>query len=57
MDDVQVWREKQVENRIGEWIGPFTVVTTDSRAKIVVVQNNADSALERFNTTQVTPFL
>ena len=56
-DEVIAWREKLVENRIGEWIGPYTVVTTDSNAKIVVAQKEAGSALERFNTTQVLLFL
>ena len=30
-DKVLVWREKQFESGIGEWIGHSTVVTTGSR--------------------------
>ena len=56
-DEVLLWREKQVEIRMREWISPYTVVRTDSCVKIVVVQKEAGSALERFNTTQVKLFL
>ena len=56
-DEVLIWREKQVESRMSEWIGPYTIVTSDSSGKIIVVQKEAGSALERFNTTQVKPFL
>lgn len=28
-DKVLVWKEKQVQNRIGEWLGPFLVVSCD----------------------------
>ena len=55
--EVLVWREKQFETRVSEWIGPYTAVTTDSRAEITVVQKEAGYAPERFNITQVKPFL
>ena len=56
-DKVLVWREKQIENRIGTWLGPYTAVTVDDSAKIVVVKKNASSAEERYSTTQVKPFI
>ena len=56
-NEVLLWREKRIESRIGEWIGPYSVVTTYSRAKIVFTQKEADSAQGRFNITQVEPFL
>ena len=42
-DQVLVWREKSVENRIGEWIGPYTVETVDHDSKIFVVKKTLDS--------------
>ena len=27
-DKVIIWREKIVENRIGKWMGPYTVIST-----------------------------
>ena len=56
-DDVLVWREKQVENRIGEWLGPYKVVAVDVTSKILAVQKDEQSTLERFNLTQAKPFL
>ena len=56
-DEVLVWREKLVENRIGEWVGPYIVKSYDERSRIVLVQKSADSAHERYNITQVKPFL
>ena len=44
-----VWREKLVENRIGEWVGPYIVLSQDTDAKIIVVQLDAQA--------QVKPFL
>ena len=56
-DEVLVWREKQVEHRIGEWLGPYTVVTFDAASKVVVIQKDSESAHQRFSVTQVKPFL
>ena len=55
-DKVLVWREKLVENRIGEWTGPFIVKTVDMKSKIVTVQEDSKSPFQRFNFTQVKPF-
>ena len=56
-DEVLIWREKIVENRIGEWLGPHIVRSFDKKSYIVLVQKNADSAPERYNITQIKPFL
>lgn len=37
LDNVLVWREKQVENRIGEWLSPFVVISVDDDAKIILI--------------------
>ena len=54
-DRVLVRRGKQVESSIGERIGTYAVVITGTRGKIVLVEKEADSALERFNATPVRP--
>ena len=56
-DEVLVWREKQVESRIGEWLGPYFSVIFDTTSKILVSKKDEKSALERYNTTRVKPFL
>ncbi len=52
-----VWREKLVENRIGEWVGPYIVRSNDAKGGIVLVQKDENSAHERYNLAQVRPFL
>ena len=54
-DKVLVWREKLVENRIGEWIGPYIVCSYGAAARIVLTQEKPDARYERFNVTQVNP--
>ena len=56
-DKVLVWREKLVENRIGELIGPYTVCSYDAEALIVLVRKEPDAPHERYNVAQVRPFL
>ena len=56
-DKVLVWREKVIENRIGEWLGPYTVVTHDAQSKIVLVRKNDKSTPERYNITLVKLFI
>ena len=48
-----VWREKVVENRIGEWVGPYTVKSFDENSRIVLVQKTEEALHERYNVTQV----
>lgn len=52
-DKVLVWREKVVDSRIGEWIGPFTVLAADETKKIVFVQDVRIGAARPFNIAQV----
>eukprot|EP00171_Calliarthron_tuberculosum_P022450 IDg22450t1 len=40
-EQVLVWREKQVNNRIGEWMGPKTVHGFDPERKLVYVTDSA----------------
>ena len=56
-EQVLIWREKLIENRIGEWVGLYTVTCYDAQTKIVLVQKNADSPHERYNSVQAKPFL
>ena len=56
-DQVLVWREKQVESRIGEWIGPLTVVAVDFEQKQVFVQDVKIGAARPFNIAQVKRYL
>lgn len=56
-DEVLVWIKKQVEDKIGEWLVPYIVVTYDAPFKVVVVQKYSDSAHERFSVAQIKLFL
>ena len=40
---VLVWREKVINNRIGEWLGPHQVVSMDHESKIVLVDVNGEA--------------
>ena len=51
---VLVWREKIVNNRIGEWLGPYQVISMDHHTKIVLVDCDGES--KRFSATQVKVF-
>ena len=55
-DRVLVWRENVVNNRIGEWMGPFTVMATDERKKLAYVQDVKIGAARPFNVVQVKPY-
>lgn len=48
---------RKVENRIGKWIGPCTVVTTDITSEIILVSMNINIALKHYNVAQVKPIL
>lgn len=54
-DKVLVWREKVVSNRIGEWMGPYTVRRFDANKKLVYV-NISDKEVP-FNTSQVKNYM
>ena len=56
-DKVLIWREKQVENRIGQRVGPCIAVSTDEVSKVFPVQLDPDSPYERYRMTQVKHFV
>lgn len=55
-DKVLVWREKQVSNRIGEWLGPFPVMASDESKKLVYVRDSEVGAARPFSFAQVKPY-
>ena len=56
-DKVLVWREKIVNNRIGEWVGPFTVESFDPRRKVVHVRDVTVGPAKPFRFAQVKRYL
>ena len=56
-DMVLVWREKRINNRIGEWVGPYSVATADYGTKIVHVQESQDDLARPYNFAQVKPYI
>ena len=52
-----VWREKIVNHRIGEWVGPFTVIATDESRKLVYVKDPKIGPARPFNAVQVKRYL
>ena len=50
---VLVWRERKVENRIGEWLGPYIAYGTDPERQLVYVQDVKVGPACPFNLTQV----
>ena len=47
-DLVLVWMEKQINNRIGIFRGPFTVISFDADSKIVLVKEESGKAPKRY---------
>jgi len=56
-DKVLVWREKIVLNRIGEWLGPFTVILADRQRKLVYVQDCEIGPARPFGYAQVKAYI
>lgn len=54
---VLTWRENAVNNRIGEWLGPFTVLGMDSDKKLVYVRDAKIGAARPFNVAQVKRYI
>ena len=52
---VLLWREKIMNNRIGEFIALFTVRNCYERSKIVAIDQ--DGVIKRYSTSQIRPFL
>ena len=53
---VLVWRERVYANRIGEWIGPFSVVNVDYDAKQVYIRDCDFGPAGPFSLWQVKPY-
>lgn len=56
-DKVLVWRERIVNNRIGECVGPHEVVTVDCSAKMVHVKYSREGLPRPYNFAQVKPYM
>lgn len=52
-DKVLVWREKVVNNRIGEWLGPYEVDSMDTTKKLVFVKDVKVDPASPFKVVQV----
>lgn len=55
-DQVLVFREKQVNNRIGEWLGPFTVCGVNMDSKLVYVHLKESESPKAFGLAQVKKY-
>ena len=55
-DQVLVWRERLIANRIGEWIGPYPVLAVNEDKKLVYVQDSKIGTARPFNWVQVKPY-
>ncbi len=56
-DMALVWHEKIVNNRIGEWLGPFRALGVDESKKIVYIQDVKIGTARPFSVTQVKVYL
>eukprot|EP00171_Calliarthron_tuberculosum_P007692 IDg7692t1 len=55
-DQVLIWCEKPVNNRIGEWIGLYTVLQLDPNRILVYIQDSSVGNPRPFNVTQVRKY-
>ena len=55
-DEVLVWRERIVGNRIGEWLGPLKVDGVNYAKKLVYVRDVDIGPPRPFNVVQVKPY-
>ena len=55
-DDVLVRREKNVNNRVGEWIGPFSVERVEADKKILFIRDDKKNKENPFNFAQVKKY-
>lgn len=56
-DHVIFWREKQVSNRIVEWLGSYEVASAAYDQKLVYVRRDSTDERLRFNLAQVKRYL
>ena len=54
-DEVLVWHENIMNNRIEEFIGSITVLHHDERSKIVTIDQ--DGVIKRYSKSQIRLFL
>lgn len=54
-DKVLIRREPLVENLIGEWVDPYTVISFEETSRIILMQQDPDSETERYHITPVKP--
>ena len=54
---VIVWMEKQINNRIGIFRGPFDVFSFDTDSKIVLIEEKICKASKRYNKPKVKPYV
>lgn len=51
-DTVLVWRENTISNRIGEWLGPFSIKKIDRKRKLIWITEHQNP----FNITQIKKY-
>lgn len=56
-EEILVWREQQVNNRIGESVGPHVVDAWDPQKKLVYIRETQIGPIRPFNVTQVKKYL
>lgn len=56
-DHVLIWREKQVENRISDWLCPYVAVSVYIDDNITLARKSTDSSIVRFLVTQAKHFM
>ena len=55
-DQVQMWKEKQINSGIGIHRASFTVPSFDIDTKIVIIEEEPGKVPKRYNTAQVSPY-
>ena len=56
-DKVLVWHENQVENFVGEYVGPYTVISYDSITKTELVPSECGGKYEMYSSAQISPLI
>jgi len=55
--NILVWREKLIANRIGEWVGPFEIVMVSEETKLVYISDVENQPPRPYSFAQVKPYL
>ena len=56
-NQVLVWMEKQINNRIGTYRGSFTVIRFDVDSKILLIEKDSVKAPKRYKTAHVKQYI